>query len=249
MARLLRIDHLLNKPVSGLAGGDRQRVALGRAIVRRPKCFLMDEPLGTLDTEFRDLMVHDLRDLHNRIHATTVYVTHDQMEAMSMADKIAVMNHGVIEQFGTPQEIYDRPATMFVADFIGSPPMNFLKFDGGIEKGARQIVVQGASVAVPEVREDVAPGGMALGVRPEHIRFDDASKLRGSVYGAEYLGTTQIVAVETADGIIKARVPAELTVRMGDTVGLALNGARLSLFEQASGRAIRTSIHDGGRHG
>ena len=109
--------------------------------------------------------------------------------------------------------------------------------------------MQGAAVAVPEVREDVAPGGMALGVRPEHIRFDDHSKLRGSVYGAEYLGTTQIVAVETADGIIKARVPAELTVRMGDTVGLALNGARLSLFEQASGRAIRTSIHDGGRHG
>jgi multiple sugar transport system ATP-binding protein len=249
VARLLRIDHLLNKPVSGLAGGDRQRVALGRAIVRRPKCFLMDEPLGTLDTEFRDLMVHDLRDLHNRIHATTVYVTHDQMEAMSMADKIAVMNHGVIEQFGSPQEIYDRPASMFVADFIGSPPMNFLRFDGSIEKGAKEIVVQGAAVGVPEVREDVAPGGMALGVRPEHIRFDDASKLRGSVYGAEYLGTTQIVAVETADGIIKARVPADLSVRMGDPVGLALNGARLSLFEQASGRAIRTSVHDGGGHG
>src|SRR3954466_13570744 len=141
-ARLLRIDHLLDKSVSGLAGGDRQRVALGRAIVRRPKCFLMDEPLGTLDTEFRDLMVHELRELHNRIHATTVYVTHDQMEAMSMADKIAVMNHGVIEQFGTPREIYDRPATMFVADFIGSPPMNFLGFGGGLAKGAREIVVQ-----------------------------------------------------------------------------------------------------------
>ena len=248
-ARLLRIDHLLNKPVSGLAGGDRQRVALGRAIVRRPKCFLMDEPLGTLDSEFRDLMVHELRELHNRIHATTVYVTHDQMEAMSMADKIAVMNHGVIEQFGSPQEIYDRPATMFVADFIGSPPMNFLTFRSGLQKGAREIVVQGASVAVPELREDVASGEMALGVRPEHIRFDDASKLRGSVYGAEYLGTTQIVAVETADGIIKARVPAEVSVRMGETVGLALNGARLSLFERASGRAIRTSIHDGGGHG
>src|SRR4051794_14513271 len=202
-SKLLRISHLLDRPVSGLAGGDRQRVALGRAIVRRPKCFLMDEPLGTLDTEFRDLMVHDLRDLHNRIHATTVYVTHDQMEAMSMADKIAVMNHGVIEQFGTPQEIYDRPATMFVADFIGSPPMNFLSFDSGLEKGVREIVVQGAAVTVPEVREDVAPGSMALGVRPEHIRFDDNSRLRGSVYGAEYLGTTQIVAVETADGIIK----------------------------------------------
>ena len=98
-ARLLRIDHLLDRPVSGLAGGDRQRVALGRAIVRRPKAFLMDEPLGTLDTEFRDLMVRELRELHNRIDATTVYVTHDQLEAMAMADKIAVMNRGVIEQF------------------------------------------------------------------------------------------------------------------------------------------------------
>ena len=125
-ARFLRIDHLLDQPVSRLAGGDRQRVALGRCIVRRPMAFLMDEPLGTLDTEFRDLMVRELRELHQRIKATTVYVTHDQLEAMAMADKIAVMNHGIIEQFGTPQEIYDRPATMFVGDFIGSPPMNFL---------------------------------------------------------------------------------------------------------------------------
>jgi multiple sugar transport system ATP-binding protein len=248
-ARLLRIDHLLDKSVSGLAGGDRQRVALGRAIVRRPKCFLMDEPLGTLDTEFRDLMVHELRELHNRIHATTVYVTHDQLEAMAMADKIAVMNHGVIEQFGTPQEIYDRPASMFVADFIGSPPMNFLKFQGGLARGAREIVVQGAPVAVPEVREDVAPGDMVLGARPEHIRFDDASKLRGSVYGAEYLGTTQIVSVETADGIVKARVPADIRVETGETVGLALNAGRLSLFERTSGRAIRTSVHEAARHG
>jgi len=248
-ARLLRIDHLLDKPVSGLAGGDRQRVALGRAIVRRPKCFLMDEPLGTLDTEFRDLMVHELRELHNRIHATTVYVTHDQMEAMSMADKIAVMSNGLIEQFGTPQEIYDRPASMFVADFIGSPPMNFLSFKSGLAKGAREVTVQGAGVEVPEIREDMAPGDMALGIRPEHIRFDETSKLRGSVYGTEYLGTTQIVAVETADGIIKARVPADLKLKMGEPVGLALTGARLSVFDKASGRAVRSAIHDGGRHG
>jgi multiple sugar transport system ATP-binding protein len=249
-AKLLRIDHLLDKPVSGLAGGDRQRVALGRAIVRRPKCFLMDEPLGTLDTEFRDLMVHELRELHNRIHATTVYVTHDQMEAMSMADKIAVMSNGLIEQFGTPQEIYDRPASMFVADFIGSPPMNFLSFKSGLAKGAREVTVQGAGVEVPEIREDMAPAEMALGIRPEHIRFDENSKLRGSVYGTEYLGTTQIVAVETADGMIKARVPADMRLAMGEPVGLALNGARLSIFDKASGRVVRSSIHDGGQqHG
>jgi len=252
-AKLLRIDHLLDRPVSGLAGGDRQRVALGRAIVRRPKCFLMDEPLGTLDAEFRDLMVHELRELHNRIHATTVYVTHDQLEAMSMADKIAVMNHGVIEQFGTPKEIYDHPATMFVADFIGSPPMNFLKFGGALPKGAREIVVQGANVPVPEVREEFAAADFALGVRPEHIRFDDASKLRGSIYGTEYLGTTQIVAVETADGMLKARVPADIKLRMGEPVGLSFNPQRLSLFEKASGRAVHTSAREsvatGAAHG
>jgi multiple sugar transport system ATP-binding protein len=248
-AKLLRIDHLLDSPVSRLAGGDRQRVALGRAIVRRPKCFLMDEPLGTLDTEFRDLMVHELRELHNRIHATTVYVTHDQMEAMSMADKIAVMSNGLIEQFGTPQEIYDRPASMFVADFIGSPPMNFLPFHAGLARGARQIVLGEARIEVPEIREDRPAADLALGVRPEHIRFDDASPLRGAVYGTEYLGTTQIVAIEIDGGMIKARVPAELPLRAGETVGLALNGPRLSLFDKASGRAVRSSLHDGGAHG
>ena len=248
-AKLLRIDHLLDRPVSGLAGGERQRVALGRAIVRRPKCFLMDEPLGTLDSEFRDVMVHELRELHNRIHATTVYVTHDQMEAMSMADKIAVMNHGLIEQFGTPKEIYDRPASMFVADFIGSPPMNFLKFESGLRRGAKEIMVQGATVSVPEIHEDFASADFALGVRPEHIRFDDASKLRGAIYGTEYLGTTQIVAVEMADGMVKARVPAEIQLRTGEPVGLAFNAARVSLFDRQSGRAIRTGTQEGAAHG
>src|SRR6185503_13464292 len=117
-ARILRISHLLDRSVSGIAGGDRQRVALGRAIVRKPKCFLMDEPLGALDTELREAMILELRGLHDRLHATTVYVTHDQLEAMAMADKIAVMNAGIVEQVGTPREIYDRPASLFVADFI-----------------------------------------------------------------------------------------------------------------------------------
>src|ERR1043166_1784710 len=116
-ARILRISHLLDRPVSGLAGGDRQRVALGRAIVRKPKCFLMDEPLG----------------------ATTGYVTHDQLEAMAMADMIAVMNNGVVEQVASPRDIYDRPASLFVADFIGSPPMNFLPFRGSLEAGVQEI--------------------------------------------------------------------------------------------------------------
>jgi multiple sugar transport system ATP-binding protein len=248
-ARFLRIDHLLDSPVSRLAGGDRQRVALGRAIVRRPMAFLMDEPLGTLDTEFRDLMVRELRELHLKIRATTVYVTHDQVEAMAMADKIAVMNKGEIEQFGPPQEIYDRPATMFVADFIGSPPMNFLFFRSGLRKGATSVRVNGADVSVPELREDRAEAELALGIRPEHIRFDDNSRLRGTVFGAEYLGTTQIVTVNTEHGQVKARIPADINVRSGETVGMTLRGSRLSVFDKASGCAVRTAIGEGSSHG
>ena len=184
-ARLLRIDHLLDRRVSGLSGGDRQRVALGRAIVRRPAAFLMDEPLGALDSEFRHLMCGELRDLHDRIGATTVYVTHDQLEAMSMADRIAIMNRGEVEQVGPPQEIYDRPGSMFVADFIGSPPMNFLHFTGGFARGSRQVRVGEADVEVPALRQDQAPTARALGVRPEHILLDDGAALRGRVFGAE----------------------------------------------------------------
>jgi multiple sugar transport system ATP-binding protein len=248
-ARFLRIDNLLDQPASRLAGGDRQRVALGRAIVRRPKAFLMDEPLGTLDTEFRDVMVRELRELHLRIRATTVYVTHDQLEAMAMADKIAVMNRGVIEQFGTPQEIYDRPATMFVADFIGSPPMNFLHFHAGLKPGDTTIRVDGAEVAIPAARGARAESDLALGVRPEHVRFDDGSKLRGTIFGAEYLGTTQIVTVNTEHGQVKARLPADIAAKEGEVVGLALRPERLSLFDKASGRAIRTAVGEGALHG
>ncbi|MGK9051749.1 ABC transporter ATP-binding protein [Neorhizobium petrolearium] len=248
-ARLLQIGHILNRSVSGLAGGDRQRVALGRAIVRRPKCFLMDEPLGTLDAEFREVMVHELRELHNRIHATTVYVTHDQHEAMAMADKIAVMNHGVIEQFGTPQEIYSKPATMYVADFIGSPPMNFMRFISGLQRGARSVSLEGVDVSVPMVHQDLAETELALGVRPEHIRFSDTSPLRGAVYGSEYLGTNQVVAIETSSGVIKARVPANRNFRIGETVGLEFNPAKLSLFDCKSGRAVASALYSEVEHG
>jgi multiple sugar transport system ATP-binding protein len=244
-ARLLRIDHLLDKPVSGLAGGDRQRVALGRAIVRRPLAFLMDEPLGTLDSEFRDIMVHELRALHNRIAATTVYVTHDQLEAMSMADHIAIMNRGVVEQLGTPAEIYNRPATMFVADFVGSPAMNLIPVAGKLAKGAKALSVAGTSIAVPELREDAPNDDLVLGARPEHIRFSDASRFRGEVFGAEYLGTTQIVTLKTAQGQLKARVPAHVAVRTGETVGIDFIGERLCLFDKTSGRALLSRLHEG----
>jgi multiple sugar transport system ATP-binding protein len=248
-AKLLRIDHLLDRRVGGLSGGDRQRVALGRAIVRRPKAFLMDEPLGALDSEFRRLMCGELRELHDRIDATTVYITHDQLEAMAMADRIAIMNQGRVEQIGTPQEIYDRPRTMFVADFIGAPPMSFLGVQAALRRGDRSIAIDGVSVAMPELFEDRAEGGFALGVRPENVSFADASRLRGRVIGAEYLGTTQIVTVVTANGTVKARLPSSETVRVGETVGLALRPDRLSLFDAGSGQALQSSLYQGGAHG
>jgi multiple sugar transport system ATP-binding protein len=248
-ARILRIGHILDKSVSGLSGGDRQRVALGRAIVREPMCFLMDEPLGALDSEFRHLMCGELRGLHDRLKATTVYVTHDQLEAMSMANKIAVMNRGVIEQFGPPQEIYARPVSMFVAEFIGSPPMNFLHFHAGIQRGSGEARLGDAVVEMPVLHEDVAPRDLALGVRPEHIAFDDNSPLRGAVYGSEYLGTTQVVTVNTPFGQVKARTKSTGAVSAGENVGLRLATSRLSLFDKASGRAVRSALFEGAAHG
>ena len=162
VAKILGIEELLNKPVSGLSGGDRQRVALGRAIVREPKAFFMDEPLGALDAEFRERMAEELRGLHDRMGATTVYVTHDQLEAMQMGDKIVIMNHGVIEQFGKPQDIYDWPATKFVAAFVGSPAMNFLDFHAEVQSGTNSIQLGDSSIDIPMLREATS-GALSLG--------------------------------------------------------------------------------------
>ncbi len=175
-ARILQITRLLDHPVSALSAGDRQRVALGRAIVRQPLAFMMDEPLGALDSEFRELMCGELRALHDRLKATMVYVTHDQMEAMAMADTIAIMNGGVIEQLGAPQDVYDRPASVFVADFIGSPAMNFIPFAGAYAAGAAEVRIGAARVAVPRLAEAIAEAPLLCGVRPEHVRFDERSE-------------------------------------------------------------------------
>jgi multiple sugar transport system ATP-binding protein len=248
-ARILRITDLLNRSVAGLSSGDRQRVALGRAIVRKPMAFMMDEPLGALDAEFRELMCNELRALHDRLHATTVYVTHDQLEAMAMADKIAVMNHGVIEQLGTPQEIYDRPASIFVADFIGSPPMNFLTFHQALQRGDTATRLNGISVTVPEVHEDLGERDLMLGVRPEAVRLVSEGGLRGQVFGSEYLGTNQIVTINTEHGRVKARIGSEQRVPDGGHVGLTFRAEKLSIFDRESGRSVRTALHDGGAHG
>ena len=256
-ARTLRITHLLDKPVSQLSSGDRQRVALGRAIVRQPLAFLMDEPLGALDAEFREVMCQELRALHDRLRATTVYVTHDQMEAMAMADVIAIMNDGVIEQLGAPLEVYERPASVFVADFIGAPSMNFLPFEAGLANGEQAIRIGAAPVDVPALREDVAPRALLCGVRPEHVRFDAASALRAEVLATEYLGTSTVVTLATAQGAtVRAKVDVALPVARGDHVGLAFDASAISLFDAASGRALRTArdeapqrARQGARHG
>ncbi|MDB4222657.1 ABC transporter ATP-binding protein [Granulosicoccus sp.] len=243
VAKILGIEDILDKPVGGLSGGDRQRVALGRSIVREPKAFMMDEPLGALDAEFREHMSEELRALHDRMGATTVYVTHDQLEAMQMGDKIVVMNNAVVEQFGTPSEIYDKPASLFVADFIGSPSMNFLNFTGDITKGQNQVSLGQHLVDVPQQLDDKS-GELVLGVRPEHMVLTDGGKLRAEVQAVEYLGTSQIVVMKSEFGELKARVDSSLGVNVGESVGLEFKTSTITLFDQSNGRAICSELNE-----
>lgn len=240
IARMLKIDHLLERSVSGLSGGDRQRVALGRAIVRRPKAFLMDEPLGTLDAEFRELMCLELRRLHDRLKATTVYVTHDQQEAMQLADTIVVMNKGVILQADTPDRLYDCPNCVFVGKFIGSPAMSFLTVDAGVAVGAKSVLVAGVSVAVPEQLE--AAKNALLGVRPERVTLRDEGGLRGQVTAVEYLGSHQIITVQTQAGMVRARVAKDLAVRLDANLGLEFDMARSLLYDAHSEQVLASAF-------
>ena len=242
VARTLGIENILDRPVGGLSGGDRQRVALGRSIVRDPKAFMMDEPLGALDAEFRERMAEELRALHDRMNATTVYVTHDQLEAMQMGDKIVVMNDAVIEQFGTPQEVYDKPASLFVADFIGSPSMNFLRFNAALEVGATAVDLDHKTIQIPRQLEG-ARGDLVLGVRPEKVTLSDSGLYRGEVLAVEYMGTTQIITLQTANGVVKARINASETVNKGERVGLEFQADSITLFEQSHGKAIASELN------
>ncbi len=244
VAKILGIEDILTKPVGGLSGGDRQRVALGRAIVRNPKAFLMDEPLGALDAEFREHMTEELRALHDGMHATTVYVTHDQLEAMQMGDKIVVMNHGTVEQFGVPQQIYDWPATLFVADFIGSPSMNLLRFNGSISKGDTTVSLGGQSIDVPEQLQ-AASGDLVLGVRPEHVALNTSSAYRGTVTATEYLGTTQIVTLDTPNGMLKVRAPATQVAVVNEKLGIDFNSSTITLFDKSTGAALLSEANKG----
>ena len=241
ISRLLRIEHLLDRDVGGLSAGDRQRVALGRAIIRHAKAFLMDEPLGALDAEFRDVMCEELRLLHDRLKSTTVYVTHDQVEAMAMADRICVMNHAEVLQIGEPGEVYSRPATKFVAGFIGSPSMNFLPIGDSVPRGASSVLVEGSEIPVPETLEGIAHSRGFLGARAEHIRLSDGGALSGTVFGVEYMGARQLVTVDTAAGRLKVRAPGNtIRVKDGENVGLEFMTDRLSLFDGDTDMALKT---------
>ncbi len=251
-AAILRIEHLLDQRIGGLSGGDRQRVALGRAIVRQPQAFLMDEPLGTLDAEFRELMCIELRRLHERLRTTTVFVTHDQNEAMALADHIVVMDRGEILQADDPSTIYHFPSCRFVASFIGRPAMNFLALDGAVRTGETQVSLRGNPVPVPSVEADAE--GAVLGVRPEHVHFsDDGHGLAAELTHVEYFGSHWVAEARTEAGTLKAVVDKSRRPAPGDRVGLRFDTERVVLFDAATERLLpsQTSrLHrEGLRHG
>ncbi len=246
VAATLRIDHLLDRRPQRLSAGEQQRVALGRAMVRRPQVFLMDEPLTNLDPALRADMRVELKHLQHELKATMIYVTHDQTEAMSMGHRIAVMDRGVLQQVGTPLEVYNRPATLFVAGFIGSPPMNLL---------AGQIVVEGDVLFVDQARQvqaaippalhqrlgDLGRGtDLILGVRAEDVRLTSPAdgELRGRIAAREPLGDENIYAVQVGDHTLLTRTPTHIRWQVGENVGLALDWERVHLFAADSGRAL-----------
>jgi len=237
-AKLLRIDHILKSKTSGLSGGDRQRVALGRALVRRPKAFLMDEPLGTLDAEFRELMCLELRKLHDDIEATTVYVTHDQQEAMSMADRIAVMNDGEILQADSPNIIYNKPKTKFVANFIGSPGMNFMPINQKISPNQNSITVADTTIDIPIQKDGSTSEKNFLGIRPENLKLVSENGIKGNIFGVEYLGSRKILTIETVVGNVKIRVDSDTNVQVNEQVQFNTLNNNQIIFDGSTDKAL-----------
>jgi len=238
VAAILRIEHLLESRINGLAGGDRQRVALGRAIVRQPKAFLMDEPLGTLDAEFRELMCVELRKLHDRLKTTTVFVTHDQNEAMALADHIVVMNEGEILQADDPHGIYSFPSCLFVARFIGRPPMNLLQAQAPVVRGDTTVRMAHRDLCVPATQAPCA--SVVLGVRPEHVRLRgaDEGSLGGRVQHVEYFGSHWVAEVQTDAGVIKVLADKSVRPVLQERVGLDFETERVVLFDAATERLL-----------
>jgi multiple sugar transport system ATP-binding protein len=248
-AETIQLQKLLDRKPKELSGGQRQRVALGRAIVREPAVFLMDEPLSNLDAKLRVQTRAEIARLHQRLETTMVYVTHDQVEAMTMGTRIAVMNEGLLQQVGTPQSLYDAPINRFVAGFIGSPSMNFVdvKVEGKGET-ARLIGPGDWSVPTPPrlrgIAGDIAGKKLVAGFRPEHLEIGDAGSESASFQAraevVEYLGHEELLHVSAADQDVVAIVDSEHRVRPGDVLKLTLPLSKLHLFDSETGAALTT---------
>jgi multiple sugar transport system ATP-binding protein len=237
-AGVLNLDQLLERFPRQLSGGQRQRVAMGRAIVRQPRVFLFDEPLSNLDAKLRIAMRTEIRALHQRLGATSIYVTHDQVEAMTMADRMVVMNGGRIEQIGAPLEVYDRPSTLYVARFIGAPSINV--FEGTVEADGGQARLRtrgGQHIALPA--GSVAPGrAISAALRPENLAITADGALHGTVSVVENLGHETYVYVDTADGRLCVLAERSLRLPPGAPVSLAPAPGAPHLFDAASGQRI-----------
>jgi multiple sugar transport system ATP-binding protein len=245
-AQMLDIEELRDRKPKALSGGQRQRVAVGRAIVRKPKVFLFDEPLSNLDAKLRVQMRAEISALHNRLQATMIYVTHDQVEAMTMADKIVVLKNGVIQQIGSPLELYNHPVNRFVAGFIGSPPMNFmtvtLKEDGGrliADEGGNEIEITGAVVELvkPYVGKEII-----FGVRPEDLIYQEkgatAKSFKTTVQVIEPLGAEIHLYIETAKHSFIARVAPRFEFHVGDEAYFEADMNKVIFFDMETEKAI-----------
>jgi ABC-type sugar transport system ATPase subunit len=243
VARILEIDHLLDRRPAQLSGGQRQRVALGRAMVRSPDIFLMDEPLSNLDARLRIAMRAELRRFHLDLNATTIYVTHDQLEAMTMSDYIAVLNGGIVQQFGTPADVYAAPANLFVAGFIGNPPMNLLPCRVALRDGSLFATNEDIEIEIAHFRGQVAPEQeVVLGIRPQDLALTTetgASTASGRVWVVELVGSEKLVDVDFGNKrrlIVQTR--ADTPVREEDSVRVRIPSERVHLFDRQTGRRI-----------
>ncbi len=254
VAELLDLANLLDRRPRELSGGQRQRVAVGRALVRDPGAFLMDEPLSNLDAKLRTATRGQLRALHHRLGSTIVYVTHDQVEAMTMATRVALLNAGRLEQVGTPTEVYDEPASVFVAGFLGSPAMNLIPARIESRAGRVQVLAPGVEVSL-WAADDQPAREVTLGVRPEHlIRVSPVSgsptsespMFRGVVEMVENLGGEEVAQCVVGDARVLARGPRPLDLRPGEPVTFDVPANRVHLFDRASGRRLLWQPTGGG---
>jgi multiple sugar transport system ATP-binding protein len=246
-AEMLDISELLFRKPRQLSGGQRQRVALGRSMVRQPACFLLDEPLSNLDAQLRVTMRGELKRLHLELKRTFIYVTHDQAEALTMSDRIAVINNGRLQQYGSPDEIYNRPRNVFVAGFMGSPPMNLLRGEVISSDGTPRFTAPGLDVALPTRLAHAHERGVLLGVRPEAVVVrgngatsppPGASWIAASVYIQEPLGSDLFLTLDIGGAHAKVRTGPDVAVRAGDRVEVAFDPAKLHLFDAETGTSL-----------